>query len=293
MNPIMSGSLIDSPVLASSFCQTETVFCNRAQDWFYRSGVENEVKSLVNFTDVCVFIQSKAGKSGKDKCKRQITNILKNPKRFETKNKEFKIEKKAQIDLELKKAYPLYENSFNYPNGVMILGGETLRKTDTLDLKILNKNFLQLSSKSSGAILCEEPWNLLKNDAAILGAIHSLKSFYCYPPGPINMTLLWDKEKQRTRVLGREILGILNNGYQFFVEKVKPTDSEYVLCFHCVDKKAAHDATLLSLVEFGGTSIKDEEEFLHLLMKLELQFIPKEEMGKMSSILDFIKYGEK
>ncbi|MBS0620073.1 MAG: hypothetical protein JSS61_01260 [Verrucomicrobia bacterium] len=144
----------------------------------------------------------------------------------------------AKFAQEIPDAYQLYKNSAANPLHLTLLGGEELRSANTLlenfgtrattapcvsgsVLKSLDRNGCALT----GSILCDKNWNLLKNDAAILGAIHARHTFIICSPTPVPHghaftfadvpdDLLFCPKENRPRVLGRELAMLRCSSYE-------------------------------------------------------------------------------
>lgn len=80
--------------------------------------------------------------------------------------------------------------------------------------QILKENLKTVDEVSSqaGSILDAQNWSLLCNDAWLLGSIHAQTEFHF--ASPLSWTNLWDDGKKRMTVTGREVIGIISNGYQ-------------------------------------------------------------------------------
>jgi hypothetical protein len=136
----------------------------------------------------------------------------------------------------------IYQRAFQ-PAKSFILGGSVLRESNPEPVKLM-QNFGILAGEHSsapnvvkrhkwlddkgaeisidletGGVLCDGSWSVFKNDAAMLGVIHSGRSCYTSQlnTGDFLKSMkkdLWDSENNRIKVLGREIAMLKASGYQ-------------------------------------------------------------------------------
>jgi hypothetical protein len=131
---------------------------------------------------------------------------------------------------EIDRAWKLYNKARNTQLSMLLLGDQTIRNPDDNHGAGLLRNFGttaaypvqdfkgrtfpgKAASSRRGSILNEEDWWTLPNDAWVLGGVHSLTRFYLASPTLPADDLLWDKNKKRPRVLGRELIGLIHFGY--------------------------------------------------------------------------------
>src|SRR4029077_230649 len=80
---------------------------------------------------------------------------------------------------------------------------------------IMKENLGTLSEGSSdqvGSILDTKTWSLLANDAWLIGSINAVTEFHF--ASPLTCSNLWDDNKNRLTVTGREVIGIVSHGYE-------------------------------------------------------------------------------
>lgn len=81
-------------------------------------------------------------------------------------------------------------------------------------------DLLPTTPRGEGGILCEQTWDITKNDIAMIAAIQGEKDFHIFYQGTeIEYKDLWDEKNQRPRVLGREIIFLLEYGYKVVTNK--------------------------------------------------------------------------
>lgn len=180
-----------------------------------------------------------------EKERRELSNLPANPPKMpglalRNYNKQLDkvqgIKEKAK-DKIISKAYLLYKRAYEGSLPVMVIGGSDLRGGER-ELEFLNFGTIaketprcstriiqtirerekeaesKLSMTQYGAILCESSWDIIQNDAYVLGGIHARKTFYLYLNGPSNLSgVLWDQKAGRPRVVGREIIMLNAAGY--------------------------------------------------------------------------------
>jgi hypothetical protein len=107
---------------------------------------------------------------------------------------------------------------------------------------IMKENLGTLSEVPSdqvGSILDSKKWSLLANDAWLIGSIHAGTEFHF--ASPLINNNLWDNNKNRLTVSGREAIGIVSHGYEIRLPNPK---LEAVAV--CTDPAKARAATLLT-----------------------------------------------
>ena len=80
---------------------------------------------------------------------------------------------------------------------------------------IMRENLGTLSERRSdqvGSILDSKTLSLLANDAWLIGSIHAVTEFHF--ASPLICSNLWDDNKNRLTVTGREAIGIVSHGYE-------------------------------------------------------------------------------
>ncbi len=83
---------------------------------------------------------------------------------------------------------------------------------------ILPKRLLDLAPNGNkGSVIASKSWSTIKNDATLLGAIHSGKP--CYIAGDLDEIKFWDATRSRPRMLARELTLLCNSGYK---QAIKP-----------------------------------------------------------------------
>lgn len=147
---------------------------------------------------------------------------------------------------EIKRAFEAYQNALNGPLEVILLGDASLRENMELiqnfgslatesqvDHKVM-KEFLKkalIASDSDvhsrhlnlkkivkyhvtqGAIMYDSKWWILRNDAFILGGIHSKKQFHIVQKTALTASQIWDFANNRPTVLGRELIMLMAASY--------------------------------------------------------------------------------
>jgi hypothetical protein len=107
---------------------------------------------------------------------------------------------------------------------------------------IMRENLGTLSERRSdqvGSILDSKTWSLLANDAWLIGSIHAGTEFHF--ASPLTCSNLWDDNKNRLTVTGREAIGIVSHGYE--VRRPNPKLEAVAVC---TDPAKARSATLLT-----------------------------------------------
>lgn len=165
---------------------------------------------------------------------------------------------------------------------IMILGSDYLRDKGLAKNELHNFKILSSYDNNTGAILNEQSfWNLLANDAVVLGVIQGHKEIWISTLKPnqrkdnvnsmqdskgkpsIDDDVLCDSEHRRLRVLGREIAQLRAAGYE--LDSSVPRDLGF--CLRCPrDKKvAATQISLRQLCEAGEkTTLEQIKDFLNL-----------------------------
>jgi hypothetical protein len=163
--------------------------------------------------------------------------------------------------------YKIYHNAFNAPLPI-ILGGRFLRESSSIQEL---KNFGVLSSGTpaisrhlissikdvaTGSIFCPSPWSLIRNDAFMLGALHSRHTFYI--AGDPTEEQLWDEEEKRLKVLGREISILASCGYEQVADS-----KQKILCGATLVPKLGFDTR----VSFSDLSYVDKTKLGSTILK--------------------------
>lgn len=165
---------------------------------------------------------------------------------------------------------------------MMVLGSDFLRDKRLAKNELHNFKILSSHDNNKGAILNEQTfWNLLANDAVVLGVIQGHKEVWVSTLKPtlktdsvvsmedsegkptIHDDVLWDSENNRLRVLGREISQLRAAGYE--LDPTVPRD--FGFCLRCPRDKmmAASQMTLNQLCEAAEkTTLEEIKNFLHL-----------------------------
>lgn len=182
-------------------------------------------------------------------------------------------------------AFKLYKASAIATLAMKILGPTEMRSNNEL---LANVGMLhtpphspveleEVSSheKYAGAILCDEKWNILKNDAALLGAIHTQQPVHvCYTFD--EMMKLDDKELHNglfLRVVFREILQLQAAGYRM-IDQPNPLLSNVILVSSEEEKAISFTfSDMLKAVENITTAAEVREK---------IQLIPKIAYGDYS-----------
>lgn len=164
-------------------------------------------------------------------------------------------QKKPKQEKVKSSAYKLYQNAYEGSLPFMVIGGKELRDASEL---LLNFGALAeerplcvrqaLPEKQKGSILCDSNWNIVKNDAYILGSIHAKKTFYIYSKTQKDLDqILWDKKENRPHIAGREIAILYAAGYRQVAKDEER--QKYGVTLVCLDREKAEEFTLKELVE--------------------------------------------
>ncbi len=193
--------------------------------------------------------------------RRSPVDELKVKKRISLIEKERDQERKALTE----DCYAFYVNAYRAELPIL-LGGDNLRTSDRADEL---RNFGVLSTvthccpkgvlvdsmnTTTGSIFCDGSWSVVKNDAGMLGVVHSHKS--CYVFGSDYEDQLWDRENSRPKVMGREVAALYHAGYrQVATDEQK---QRYGPMFVCLDKERATRVTLFELFQASQKQVSEE-----------------------------------
>lgn len=162
----------------------------------------------------------------------------------------------ASVDREksaiLAKAYILYQNAFDGTLPCMVFGASRLRSSDQ---ELQNFGAISevapacraglvpsLPETKKGGVLCDNSWNVIKNDAYMLGAIHAGKTFYLFRQENESLDeMLWDEKHNRPHMTGREIAMLYAAGYRQVAPEADKT--RYGATFVCLDRNKAENFT--------------------------------------------------
>jgi len=212
--------------------------------------------SITEFTAQLNAVWGKAEESGLIPCISRLTKALKNSTSPPSKTNDA-VEARLKSKMERGKtiiqegAYSLYENAYEGTLPCMVIGASKLKSSEE-ELKnfgTLSEKFpycppkltSSLPEKLKGGILCDKSWSVIKNDAYILGSIHSQKTFYLFKEKEKLQSILWDKKNNRPHVTGREIAMLYEAGYR---QVASESESEkYGATFVCLDPKKAENFT--------------------------------------------------
>lgn len=201
----------------------------------------------------------------------------------------------SSLDVEAKKAHTAYQNARKNNLDFIALGGDSLREMvdfiqnvgtlssekplasplhaakffRSLDNSTTQEKAMRQASThlSAGAVINDDQWNILRNDAFMLGAIHEKKDFHLMYPsmtadadGIPDDSLLWDAVNNRPRALGRELLMLSFAGYQPVVADL---EEQKAFMFNPPEESIAEPLSFSGVREkLAGCTIDTIKDFL-------------------------------
>ncbi len=161
-------------------------------------------------------------------------------KRLDEEYKDYLRQPQQQRSYGAQYAWLIYRNASQSQLNSLLLGSADLRKVSDRTTPILanfgttsvvpkantHKKLEELRQKGLptadeqlGSILSEKNWWPMFNDAWLLGGVHKLARFYLARARAPEAHLVWNADKQRPRILGRELIGLKTFGYKRVVNR--------------------------------------------------------------------------
>lgn len=168
--------------------------------------------------------------------------------------------------------YELYSNSNLTILPLVVLGDSELRNSEK---ELKNFGILSYGETAApkrlipivptlirGSILNDGKWSILKNDAFILGIIHSHKTAYVASFGyeskeQLLEKVFWDKDEGRPALPGREVSMLCHAGYRQVATEEQA--GKYGYTFVCLDHEKAGKVKLVELI-LAAEQIKSLEQ---------------------------------
>lgn len=142
-------------------------------------------------------------------------------------------------------------------NGKFVPSNENFPSIDEImkqNLRVVNEE-----SEAIGSILDSNKWSLLANDSWLLGSIHAGTEFHF--ASPLREHNLWDENRNRITITGRELVGITSFGYEIF-----PTQLEDIAV--CARSNSASNASFPEYKE-RVLRFRRREDIRQLLQELK------------------------